>query len=302
MGGGTTTLESLVPLSAADRARAIHQAGWTVLSQACIAAKGEGLRHPAVSAQRTAWAAGVRVSGSGDPARTYAGRLGGALTVDELLGKVKAGELTWAAACEHTPDGSAEPGTREDAGAAYAALMARDSAYVRNFAASVAKGKHIEAEDVAADAWHAFFCTYCRAGAPLRFLALCRVRSVLCTIVRRLAMNREQPGLSLDQETGDDGRSLGSALAVDGGPPVGQSLDRSELRRAVMEAIEALPARQALVTCLHLVEGLSQAQVAARLGCSRAYISQTLDKTLPRLREHLAQRGWSPREESTARS
>lgn len=270
----------------------MQQAAWAAVNQGCAEARGTGLTHPGIEAKRLAWAMAVRVS-SELPEQSYLGRVGGDRTVSDLASQVRMADLAWAVACEQAPDGFTPEADATDAKAAFEALVRRDRAYVAHFARTRLKDR-AAADAAADDAWQAFFFTYCRPGAPRRFLALSAIPSVLCTIIRRLAIKRGHGDVSLDAEINDDGETLAATLAVDRSPGPGAGASGEELRRLVLEAIETLPARQGLVTSLHLVHGLAQIEVADRLGCSRAYVSQTLSTTLGKVREFLASRGWGP--------
>lgn len=285
------TIGALIHLDAEGRAEAIHAAAWTQLNETAIEVGRQGLTHPDTGSKRLAWAIGARISGQ--PERSYGGRFGPEAAVPGMLRELRLDDLAWSAACEQEPDGFPLTAGAAEAQRAFEALLRRDGAYVLNFVRAKARAG-AEPADTAADAWHALFFTYFRPGAPHRFLALCTLKSVLCTIARRLMMQRDKPAASLDAPTGDDGGTFASMLAVAGAPAPGSSLEAAELRDLVLEAIDALPARQGLVTRLHLVEGLAQVEVAERLGCSRAYISQTLDRALAKVRESLGARGWGP--------
>lgn len=292
----THTLDSLGRLAPAERADAILQADWTGINGASVKAQEQGLRHPACHGKRIAWAAGIRIQGSkqsGSSEQYYQGRLGNDCELAALLERVKLTELAWNACCEQEPDGHPESGKpAEAAKQAFEDLIRRDGQYVLSFARARSRGK-ADPEELSANAWHEFFLTYCRPGAPRRFLALSAIRSTLCTIVARQLLSRDKPVVSLDQ-TDEEGERIEAVIATDRGPGPGNRLERSELRNLVLEAIALLPPRQGLVTALHLVQGYSQSEVAQRLGCSRAYVSQTLDTTLTKVRDHLRARGWGP--------
>ena len=89
--------------------------------------------------------------------------------------------------------------------------------------------------------------------------------------------------LSLDQPTGDDGRTLDPA-GEDGG------FHRVDDQRAITKALSRLPERDQQIVRLRFEEELTQSQIAARLGVSQMCISRVLSRTLRRMHTHLAER------------
>lgn len=87
---------------------------------------------------------------------------------------------------------------------------------------------------------------------------------------------------SLDKPVGEGGDDLLMLLPDPAEPP-----DRDVLL-AVMSCARTLPARQRLVLYLTYYGGLSQREIAARIGCSQMHVSRLLRRSLARLREELA--------------
>lgn len=69
---------------------------------------------------------------------------------------------------------------------------------------------------------------------------------------------------------------------------VARKLDREELRRA----IDTLPARCREVLVLRKIEGLSQREIALRLGISEHTVEVQVANGVRRCTEHFRQRGW----------
>lgn len=59
-----------------------------------------------------------------------------------------------------------------------------------------------------------------------------------------------------------------------------------DTRDAVLAALATLPARQRAVVVLRYYEGLSEAEIAATLGCSAGTVKSAASRALARLREH----------------
>ena len=65
------------------------------------------------------------------------------------------------------------------------------------------------------------------------------------------------------------------------------SLDQIENREALRPLLAALPERERTVLMLRFFEGLTQTQIAERVGVSQMHVSRLLAKSLARLREEL---------------
>lgn len=62
---------------------------------------------------------------------------------------------------------------------------------------------------------------------------------------------------------------------------------REEMTR-VLDALDRLPARERVVICMQLVDGMTQAQIAEALALSQGHVSRLLGRAFARLRA----RGW----------
>ena len=65
------------------------------------------------------------------------------------------------------------------------------------------------------------------------------------------------------------------------------SLDQIENREALRPLLAALPERDRTVLMLRFFEGLTQTQIAERVGVSQMHVSRLLAKSLARLRDQL---------------
>ncbi|MBX6377349.1 MAG: FliA/WhiG family RNA polymerase sigma factor [Clostridia bacterium] len=108
-------------------------------------------------------------------------------------------------------------------------------------------------------------------------------------VIREMARSQV---LSLDElwplAEGDDGEFALRELVQDTGaedPFAAATL--SELRRALAEAIDRLPARERLIVSLYYFEGLTAKEIAGILRLSISRISQLHSRALARLRGHL---------------
>jgi RNA polymerase sigma-70 factor (sigma-E family) len=97
--------------------------------------------------------------------------------------------------------------------------------------------------------------------------------------------------LAIDQWRG---RRRRQELLVDVDP--GSQSDGTEelhLRQVLIQALAALPPRQRVVLVLRYWEELSEAEIAATLGCSAGTVKSSASRGLARLRE-LTAPGWAP--------
>jgi RNA polymerase sigma-B factor len=94
---------------------------------------------------------------------------------------------------------------------------------------------------------------------------------------------------SLDAPTrsGEDDQSSvdGARLSV-----VDEDLAGTDVRVTVQEAVRDLPERERKVVYLRFYEGLSQSEIAARIGVSQVHVSRILRAVLARLEQELAGR------------
>ena len=66
-----------------------------------------------------------------------------------------------------------------------------------------------------------------------------------------------------------------------------ESLVALEYRAALSPLIAGLPERERRILCLRFFGGMTQSQIAARLGISQMHVSRLLNRTLAVLREGL---------------
>jgi RNA polymerase sigma-B factor len=85
---------------------------------------------------------------------------------------------------------------------------------------------------------------------------------------------------SLDAPSGnDDEGTLGSQLGEDD-----QALINSEHRAALSPLISRFPHREQMILHLRFFEGLTQSEIASRLGISQMHVSRLLARSLAQLR------------------
>ncbi|CAN5414367.1 N/A [soil metagenome] len=88
---------------------------------------------------------------------------------------------------------------------------------------------------------------------------------------------------SLDAGRSDDDESPG--LMGQLGEPDAE-LDRAERRAAIAPLIAGLPEREQAMLYLRFYEGLTQSEIAQRLGISQMHVSRLLTRSLHQLRQH----------------
>jgi RNA polymerase sigma-B factor len=104
-------------------------------------------------------------------------------------------------------------------------------------------------------------------------------------VVEGLVAGSSYNTLSIDSAGGnddDDARAIADTLG-----DVDASLDRIENREALRPLLEALPERERMVLVLRFFEGMTQTQIAERVGISQMHVSRLLAKSLARLRDQL---------------
>jgi RNA polymerase sigma-B factor len=86
---------------------------------------------------------------------------------------------------------------------------------------------------------------------------------------------------SLDAPAGGDtdGETLGSRLGADD-----PELDDAERRATLSPMLSQLPAREQLIVHLRFFEGLTQSEIATRLGISQMHVSRLLARSVAQLR------------------
>jgi RNA polymerase sigma-B factor len=77
-------------------------------------------------------------------------------------------------------------------------------------------------------------------------------------------------------------------VGAPGAPQIaGDFRDAVDERLVLSEALRALPSRERTILRLRLLDGLTQTEIAARVGLSQMYVSRLLRATLERLREQI---------------
>ncbi|MER7842540.1 SigB/SigF/SigG family RNA polymerase sigma factor [Kitasatospora sp. NPDC096077] len=102
---------------------------------------------------------------------------------------------------------------------------------------------------------------------------------------------------SLDALREQDADEAGSAL-VDRLGSCDPGIELADFRTAVRPLLAHLPEREQTVLKLRFWDGLTQSEIAARIGVSQMHVSRLLSAVLAGLREQLDDRdapGWSPR-------
>lgn len=102
-------------------------------------------------------------------------------------------------------------------------------------------------------------------------------------VIEGLVAGSSYTTLSIDSGGGgEDAPAIADTL---GGVDV--SLDQIENREALRPLLAALPERDRTVLMLRFFEGLTQTQIAERVGVSQMHVSRLLAKSLARLRDQL---------------
>ena len=102
-------------------------------------------------------------------------------------------------------------------------------------------------------------------------------------VIEGLVAGSSYTTLSIDSGGGgEDAPAIADTL---GGVDV--SLDQIENREALRPLLAALPERERTVLMLRFFEGLTQTQIAERVGVSQMHVSRLLAKSLARLRDQL---------------
>ena len=100
-------------------------------------------------------------------------------------------------------------------------------------------------------------------------------------VLEALEAGQSYRSVSLDS-TGPDDESLGSRLGVEA-----QGLDVAEWRTMLEPHVQALPEREQTILRLRFVEGLTQSEIANRIGLSQMHVSRLLVRSLATLRARL---------------
>jgi RNA polymerase sigma-70 factor, ECF subfamily len=108
----------------------------------------------------------------------------------------------------------------------------------------------------------------------------------LVTLTRSRSLDRLRRGRARPQATDDD---LAAQDLPDTAPPIDLTLVSAEQAAAVRAALEALPENQRVPLELAYYEGLSQSEIAAKLGAPLGTIKTRMRQALLRLREAVAE-------------
>ncbi|MDQ8031401.1 MAG: RNA polymerase sigma factor FliA [Bordetella sp.] len=97
-------------------------------------------------------------------------------------------------------------------------------------------------------------------------------------------------GMGGDQETGDADWSEGATSESSGNPL--NALLATDLRAALIQAIDKLPDREKLLLSLYYEQGLNLKEIGAVLNVTEARVCQLRTQATARLRAHLADHAW----------
>lgn len=122
-----------------------------------------------------------------------------------------------------------------------------------------------------------------RAAQPIR-----SVRAFLYQVARRIAIDRVRHALAAKTETVCDPAGL---AVCDDRPDAAEAACASEERWLLAQALHSLPARCREIMMLRKIEGLSQKEIAGRLGLSEGTVQVQIGRGLRRLEEFFAERG-----------
>lgn len=114
-------------------------------------------------------------------------------------------------------------------------------------------------------------------------------------LARHLGMPREEVLEGLEAATAYRSSSLDDMLTGDDAGPalegvIGEAdaeLDRVEYRATLAPILERLPERERTILKLRFFGGMTQSQIADRVGLSQMHVSRLLSRTLARLRSEL---------------
>lgn len=115
-------------------------------------------------------------------------------------------------------------------------------------------------------------------------------RAFLFVTARNLALNRLR---HQRQEQPRGGAEVDAAGILDDGAPIPDSVAIAEDLRLLLQAIEALPARCRQIVTLRKIYGMSQKEVAARLGISEHTVESQGSIGLHKCIEYFRRRGYS---------
>jgi RNA polymerase sigma-B factor len=105
-------------------------------------------------------------------------------------------------------------------------------------------------------------------------------------VLEAMEANRAYATHSLDAQLPGDDRSLGDTI---GGDEPG--MDDVERRMVVGDLLAALPEREQTILRLRFFDGLTQTEIADRVGISQMHVSRLLARSLDTLRQQAAEQG-----------
>jgi RNA polymerase sigma-B factor len=101
-------------------------------------------------------------------------------------------------------------------------------------------------------------------------------------VLEALAAGEAYRALSLDEPLGDGSTSMDLVGRDDGG------FERAEARAMLREGLHGLAPREREILHLRFYEGLTQREIAERVGISQMHVSRLIRRTVERLREEIA--------------
>jgi RNA polymerase sigma-B factor len=113
-------------------------------------------------------------------------------------------------------------------------------------------------------------------------------------LAAHLGISKEEVYEGLTAERGRHGTSLDSLLEESAHTSFGtrdENLDQAELRALIGPLVRTLPERERKIVLLRFAYGMSQADIARRVGVSQMQVSRLLASTLRKLREQLGSDG-----------
>ena len=130
------------------------------------------------------------------------------------------------------------------------------------------------------DAWDALAQDLGRTPTPSELADLLGLETAV--VEDALAAETMRTTGSLEGPTPDDGTSVEHALGT-----VDRDLERVENRQALQQSLAQLPDTEVELLQLYFEDGLTQSEIAQRLGVSQMQVSRRLNRVLRRLRSHL---------------
>lgn len=133
--------------------------------------------------------------------------------------------------------------------------------------------------------------SYLRILRVRRRAEVASTRGLLFTIARNAARDLFRRRAVADAVPIEE---IGLSCVIDEAPSVAETVSREQEKEFLAAAIRALPERCRLVLQLRKFEGLSQKEIAARLGIAEHTVEIHLLNALRRCGEYFAQKGLRP--------